>query len=51
MSNSTTITRNRTVSIDASLQRLEHRHRALLAELADIGLVLRGSIAPRLTRC
>lgn len=51
MSNSTTITRNRTASIDSSLQRLEQRHRALLAELADIGLVLRGSIALRLNRC
>ena len=51
MSNSTTITRNRTASIDASLQRLQQRHRALLAELADIGLVLRGSIQQRLTRC
>jgi hypothetical protein len=36
---------------DSSLQRLELRHRALLAELADIGLVLRGSIARRMTRC
>lgn len=51
MSNSTTIARNRTASIDSSLQRLEQRHRALLAELADIGLVLRGSIAQRLNRC
>ena len=50
MSNSTTITRNRTASIDASLQPLAQRHRALLAGLADIGLVLRGSIAQRLTR-
>lgn len=40
-----------TVSVDSSLQRLEVRHRALLAELANLGLVLRGSIAKRLTRC
>lgn len=38
-------------SVDSSLQRLEERHRALLAELAGIGLVLRGSIARRLTHC
>ena len=43
--------RTRTVSVDASLRRLEARHRALLAGVADIGLVLRGSIARRLTRC
>jgi hypothetical protein len=48
MSPSTT---KRTVSVDSSLARLEERHRALLAELTDIGLVLRGSIAQRLTRC
>lgn len=40
-----------TASVDSSLRRLEDRHRALLAELADIGLVLRGSIARRQTRC
>ena len=40
-----------TASVGSSLRRLEDRHRALLAELADIGLVLRGSIARRLTRC
>ncbi len=34
-----------------SLERLELRHHALLSELADIGLVLRGSIARRMTRC
>jgi hypothetical protein len=34
-----------------SLERLEIRHRALLSELADLGLVLRGSIARRMTRC
>jgi hypothetical protein len=38
-------------AVDASLQRLADRHRALLADLADIGLVLRGSIARRSTRC
>lgn len=48
MSNST---KKHTVSIDSSLQQLEQRHRALLAELADLGLVLRGSIASRLNRC
>ena len=51
MSTSRKISGNRTASIDSSLQRLQERHRALLAELADIGLVLRGSIAPRLNRC
>ncbi len=40
-----------TASVDSSLQRLEERHRALLGELQDIGLVLRGSIAHRLARC
>lgn len=38
-------------SINSSLQQLEQRHRVLLAELAAIGLVLRGSIARRLNRC
>lgn len=38
-------------AVDSSLKRLEQRHRALLAELADIGLVLRGTIAPRRMRC
>ena len=46
-----TSTRARTASLDSSLQRLEQRHRALLAELADLGLVLRGSIQHRLNRC
>ena len=41
----------RTRSVAASLEHLEGRHRALLAELAGIGLVLRGSIAQRLNRC
>ncbi len=44
-------TENRADAIDSSLQQLEQRHRALLAELADLGLVLRGSIASRLNRC
>jgi hypothetical protein len=43
--------RQRSAAVDSSLERLEKRHRALLAELADIGLVLRGTIAPRLMRC
>ena len=38
-------------ALDAALERLEQRHRALLCELTDIGLVLRGSIAKRMTRC
>jgi hypothetical protein len=41
----------RTASVDSSLRRLEDRHRAALAALATLGLVLRGSIARRLTRC
>ena len=48
MSPSTT---KRPVSVETSLARLEERHRALLAELAGLGLVLRGSIAQRLPRC
>ena len=44
-------TRKRSAAVDSSLERLEKRHRTLLAELADIGLVLRGTIAPRLMRC
>lgn len=43
--------KKRTASVDSSLRRLETRHRAGLAELATLGLVLRGSIARRLTRC
>lgn len=38
-------------SIDAALEQLEERHRVLAAELAGLGLMLRGSIAKRLTRC
>jgi hypothetical protein len=44
-------TQKRTTAVDSVLRRLEQRHRALRAELADIGLVLRGSIARRLVRC
>ena len=44
-------TTKRTAAVDALLRRLEERHRARRAELADIGLVLRGSIARRLVRC
>jgi hypothetical protein len=40
-----------TASIGSSLERLEIRHRALVSELADLGLVLRGSIVRRMTRC
>jgi hypothetical protein len=39
------------VSLEVALERLEQRHRALLSELADLGLVLRGTIAKRRTRC
>jgi len=47
-----TATRKRTpVSFDATLDRLEQRHRALMHQLADTGIVLRGSIAARRTRC
>lgn len=51
MEKSTTISRNLTPSIESSIQRLEQRHRALLARLVDIGLVLRGSIGLHLNRC
>ena len=40
-----------TGAVDSSLRRLDDRHRALLATLATLGLVLRGSIARRSTRC
>ena len=40
-----------TAAVDSSLRGLEARHRAALATLATLGLVLRGSIARRLTRC
>jgi hypothetical protein len=39
------------VSTESSIQSLEQLHRALLVELAGIGLVLRGSITRRFTRC
>ena len=44
-------TRKRTAPVDSSLHLLQKRHRTLLPEVADIGLVLRGSIALRLVRC
>jgi len=43
--------KKRTAAVDSSLRRLEDRHRAVLAEVATLGLVLRGSIARRLTHC
>ena len=43
--------KKRPAAADSSLRRLQDRHRALLAEVATIGLVLRGSIARRLARC
>lgn len=43
--------KTRTTAVEASLRGLADRHRAALAALAPIGLVLRGSIARRLTRC
>jgi len=44
-------TKKRSATIDSSLQNLQERHRALLHQLGDLGLVLRGTIAPRLMRC
>ena len=38
-------------SLQAKLSLLEARHRAIIGELADVGLVLRGSIAARKGRC
>jgi hypothetical protein len=38
-------------SLDSALDDLERQHRILLAELTNIGLVLRGSIEPRFNRC
>lgn len=38
-------------SSDSSLEQLVEQHHALLAQVANIGLVLRGSIAQRRTRC
>jgi hypothetical protein len=43
--------KNRTTSVESRLQRVEQRHRALLGELGDLGLVLRGTIAQRMNRC
>lgn len=43
--------RKRTASVESRLQRLEERHRALIGEIAVLGLVLRGTIAPRMNRC
>jgi len=43
--------KTRPATLDAKLQRLEERHRALLRELVDIGPVLRGSICLRRARC
>jgi hypothetical protein len=43
-----TRTRN---TLDATLQRLEQRHDALLRETDGIGLVLRGTIGARMMRC
>lgn len=44
-------TRKLSAAVDSSLEGIEQRHRALVAELTDIGLVLRGTIALRLMRC
>ena len=44
-------TQKRPAAVASVLRRLEERHRARRAELAAIGLVLRGSIARRLVRC
>lgn len=38
-------------SLDATLQRLEQRHRTLLREIDGIGQVLRGTIGARRMRC
>jgi hypothetical protein len=43
--------KKRPARLAASLRRLEARHQAVLAEVATLGLVLRGSIARRLTHC
>lgn len=51
MEKATKISKDSTASIESSLQRLEQRHRILLAKLSDIGLVLRGSIGLRLCIC
>lgn len=46
-----TSTKKTKPSTEAAVARLTDRHRELLAELAGLGLVLRGSIALRLNRC
>jgi len=51
MSQSTKKRKKSAVPLGPSLERLDLRHRALLSDLADIGLVLRGSIARRMVRC
>lgn len=40
-----------THSLDRSLQRLQERHRNMLCDLDSIGIVLRGTIGKRMTRC
>jgi len=51
MSPSTRKRKTSAAPLGPELERLELRHRALLSELTDLGLVLRGSIARRMTRC
>ncbi len=43
-------TRTRT-PLDATLQRLEQRHRVLVRQISDVGVVLRGTIGARMMRC
>lgn len=38
-------------SVDLTIEKLEQRHRALLEQIAQIGLVLRGSIGTYRTQC
>lgn len=38
-------------SLDLTIEQLQQRHRALLEQIAQIGLVLRGSIGTYRTRC
>jgi len=47
----TSSNKKRSPSLETRLQRLEDRHRALLGEMGDLGLVLRGTIAQRMNRC
>lgn len=44
-------TKHNQTSLALSLQPLEERHRALLRDLEDLGLVLRGTIIKRSMRC